>query len=417
MLAAATGFRGFDRTPDLSAGEIAARCRRTLDAAAAKPYDDAARRHVADHQSLFRRVSLDLGATAASALPTDERLRRFAEAPDPSLVALYFQYGRYLLIASSRPGTQPANLQGIWNDDVRPPWSSNYTLNINAQMNYWPAEVCNLAECHEPLFDLIDELAANGRADRRDELRLPRAGSRTTTPTSGGRPRRSANDGWGDPTWAMWPMGGAWLCQHLWEHYAFTGDLELPARARLSAHERRRRVPASTGSSRTATAASRPARRLSPENVFLADGRTRERQRRLRDGPHARSATCSRTASRPARRSASTPTFARELGDALAPPAPATGSAGTASCRSGRRTSRNPSRATGTSRTCIGVYPGSADHAARHARARRGRRASRSSGGSRTAAATPAGARPGSSRFWARLEDAGARLGDASDSS
>ena len=100
----------------------------------------------------------------------------FAANPDPDLVALYFQYGRYLLIASSRPGTQPANLQGIWNEQIRPPWSSNWTANINVQMNYWPAETCNLAECHEPLFELIGGLSKTGAEDRRGQLRLPGLG-------------------------------------------------------------------------------------------------------------------------------------------------------------------------------------------------------------------------------------------------
>ena len=123
--------------------------------------------------------------TAADA-PTDERLARFEANPDPSLLALYFQYGRYLLIASSRPGTQPANLQGIWNDQVRPPWSSNWTANINAQMNYWPAETCNLSECHEPLFGLIEELAVNGAETARVNYGLP-GWCRTTTSICGGR--------------------------------------------------------------------------------------------------------------------------------------------------------------------------------------------------------------------------------------
>jgi alpha-L-fucosidase 2 len=178
--------------------------------------------HVDDHRRLFRRVRLDLGAGPAAAEPTDERIRRFAGREDPQLLALLFQYGRYLLIASSRPGTQPANLQGIWNDRVRPPWSSNYTLNINTEMNYWPAETTNLAECHRPLFDLIGGLSVTG------------AGTAATNYGCAGWAahhnadiwRQSAPPGDGEfrPVWSMWPMGGAWLCQHLWEHYAFGGD-------------------------------------------------------------------------------------------------------------------------------------------------------------------------------------------------
>ena len=123
---------------------------------------------MADYRSLFRRVRLDLGSTERDALPTDERLAAVrGGAVDPGLAALYFQYGRYLLIASSRPGTQPANLQGIWNDELNPAWESKYTININTEMNYWPAEVTNLAECHEPLFDLIEELREPGRRTAR----------------------------------------------------------------------------------------------------------------------------------------------------------------------------------------------------------------------------------------------------------
>ncbi len=223
LISGKTGYRGYDRSPDLSASEIAAWNRRTLDAAQAKSYSALQKAHIADHQKLFRRVSLRLPQTDAAHLPTDERLRAFANQPDPSLVALYFQYGRYLLIASSRPGTQPANLQGIWNHQVRPPWSSNWTTNINTQMNYWPAETCNLSECHEPLFDLIEGLS--------------RTGTKTAQVNYGCRGwvshhnvdlwRQSApvgDYGQGAPAWANWNMSGPWLCQHLWEHYAFSGD-------------------------------------------------------------------------------------------------------------------------------------------------------------------------------------------------
>ena len=156
-LAAATSFKG--RDPEAACAE-ALRARR--------PYDELLARHLADHRSLFRRVRLDLGSADRDALPTDERLAAVREgAVDPGLAATYFQYGRYLLIASSRPGTQPANLQGLWNDDVNPAWGSKYTININTEMNYWPAEVTNLAECHEPLFDLIEELREPGRRTAR----------------------------------------------------------------------------------------------------------------------------------------------------------------------------------------------------------------------------------------------------------
>src|SRR5438105_15307865 len=120
-------------------------------------------RQVAYYQKLFQRVHLDLGTTPSAKLPTDQRLKNVAKQPDPDLAALYFQFGRYLLIASSRPGGQPANLQGLWNDELKPPWDSKWTVNINTEMNYWPAEVTNLAECHGPLFDLIDDVAVTGR--------------------------------------------------------------------------------------------------------------------------------------------------------------------------------------------------------------------------------------------------------------
>ncbi|MGA2136161.1 MAG: glycoside hydrolase N-terminal domain-containing protein [Bryobacteraceae bacterium] len=226
LLSAHTGFRGYDRDPDASAAAIAAANARVLQSARAKSYTALRQAHIADHQKLFRRVSLRLPKLAAPPLPTDERLRAFADRPDPDLAALYFQYGRYLLIAGSRPGSQPANLQGIWNGQLRPPWSSNWTANINVQMNYWPAETCNLAECHAPLFDLIEGLSHTG--------------ARTAAVNYGCRGwvshhnvdlwRQSApvgNFGGGSPTWANWGMSGPWLCAHLWEHYAFGGDREF----------------------------------------------------------------------------------------------------------------------------------------------------------------------------------------------
>lgn len=220
LLSAATSFNGFDRSPAREGrdpGPIAAGC---LRAAVAKPYAALKQAHVADHRAFFDRVELNLGASAAPRdLPTDERIATLG-AQDPHLVELFFQYGRYLLIASSRPGTQPANLQGIWNDEVRPPWSSNYTININTQMNYWPAEVTNLAELHEPLLELITELAVTGRETARTNY-----GARGWVAhhnTDLWRQSAPVGDfGHGDPVWALWQGGAAWLAQHLWEHYAF----------------------------------------------------------------------------------------------------------------------------------------------------------------------------------------------------
>lgn len=185
------------------------------------PYGQLKWRHVEDHRSLYRRVGLSLPAEPeVETLPTDERLRRYGEGGnDPGLEGLLFQYGRYLMIAGSRPGTQALNLQGIWNDRVQPPWNSDYTTNINTQMNYWPAETCNLGECHEPLIDLIAELSEAGR--RTAKLHYGARGWtvhhntdlwRMTTPTDG------------KAMWAFWPLGGVWLSRHLWERYAFRPD-------------------------------------------------------------------------------------------------------------------------------------------------------------------------------------------------
>jgi alpha-L-fucosidase 2 len=223
LIAAATSFNGPRRSPAREGRDAAAEAMAVLERAARRSYEELRSDHVADHRRLFSRVELDLGAEGASELPTDERVRRCADAGDRGLVELLFQYGRYLLIASSRPGTQPANLQGIWNDLVEPPWRSNYTQNINTEMNYWPAEQCNLAECHEPLLGYIADLPGPG------------AGTARTNYGCGGWVAHHNGDLWrqtappggygeGDPVWAMWPMGGAWLCRHLWEHYAFGGD-------------------------------------------------------------------------------------------------------------------------------------------------------------------------------------------------
>ena len=226
FIAAATGYRGYDRDPAGSAAEIAAACRSRLDAAQQKSYESLRAAHIADHQKLFRRVSLTLPRSENANLPTDERLRAFGGQPDPDLAALYFQYGRYLLIASSRPGTQPANLQGIWNELVRPPWSSNWTANINVQMNYWLAETCNLAELHAPLFELIAGLSKNGA--KTAEVNYGCHGWVSHHNVDIWRQSAPAgNFGQGSPTWANWPMSGPWLCAHLWEHYAFSGDIEF----------------------------------------------------------------------------------------------------------------------------------------------------------------------------------------------
>ncbi|MEK8126858.1 glycoside hydrolase family 95 protein [Paenibacillus filicis] len=208
-----------------------------LERAAAIPYAELRARHVADASALYGRVRLELGREAGNAggasgasdasdasgaedLPTDERLELMRQGkPDLGLEQLYFQYGRYLLIASSRPGSLPANLQGLWNDSFTPPWESKYTINVNTQMNYWPAEVCGLSECHEPLFDLLDRMRPHGRETARKLYGCE------------GFVAHHNTNLWGEtrpegilPTSVLWPMGGAWLSLHLWERFLFTGD-------------------------------------------------------------------------------------------------------------------------------------------------------------------------------------------------
>ena len=221
LITAATSYQNYK---DVS-GNPEAFNRSQLRRAAGKSFVALRTAHVREHQRLFRRVHLDLGVTEAANLPTDQRPPRFLAGVDPDLAALYFQYGRYLLISSSRPGTQPANLQGLWNDLMTPPWESKYTININTEMNYWPAETTNLSECHEPLLRLVGELVENG--GRTARVQYGARGWvchhntdlwRQTAPIDG-------------PLWGFWPTGGAWLCTHLWTHYEFNGDKNFLARA------------------------------------------------------------------------------------------------------------------------------------------------------------------------------------------
>ena len=217
LIAAATNFVSYK---DVS-GNPAARVAAVLKAAAGRRFAAIRTAHVKEHQRLFRRATLILPATPDSALPTDERLKRADGTNDPALAALVFQFGRYLLISSSRPGTQPANLQGIWNKDQNPMWDSKYTTNINTEMNYWPAEVGNLSECAEPLFRMIGELADQGGQVAREHY-----GAR-------GWVFHQNTDLWrvaapmDGPSWGTFTTGGAWLCTHLWEHFLFTGDKEF----------------------------------------------------------------------------------------------------------------------------------------------------------------------------------------------
>ena len=220
VLVGATNFINYH---DVSANPEQ-RCEEMLSSIAGRGFKELLDAHVADHRALFRRVSLDLGRTRAADKPTDERLKELAKgANDPQLQALYFQFGRYLLIASSRPGCQPANLQGIWNDSLAPPWDSKWTVNINTEMNYWPAEVTNLSECAQPLFKMIEECAQTGQKTAKAHYNAHGwVLHHNTDLWRGTAPINKSNHG-------IWVTGGAWLCQHLWEHYLFSGDREFLA--------------------------------------------------------------------------------------------------------------------------------------------------------------------------------------------
>jgi len=216
-IAAATNFVNYK---DVS-GDPKARVDAVMTAVVKRPYEDIKADHIREHRRLFRRAAVWLPAGPTSQLPTDERLAAFDGVNDPALAALYFQFGRYLLISSSRPGTQPANLQGIWNESMNPSWDSKYTTNINTEMNYWPAEVGNLSECTEPLFRMIKELTEQGREVAREHY------------GAGGWVFHQNTDLWrvaapmDGPDWGTFTAGGAWLSTHLWEHYLFSGDVEF----------------------------------------------------------------------------------------------------------------------------------------------------------------------------------------------
>jgi alpha-L-fucosidase 2 len=214
LIAAATNYKNYHdvsgNPENITKKQIAAAGKKTFDALRAA--------HIAAHQKLFRRVELNLGESEAMKLPTDVRIAHFADGNDPQLAALYFQFARYLLISCSRPGGQPATLQGLWNDSMTPPWDSKYTININTEMNYWPAEPANLSECVEPLTQMVLEIAATG--EHTAKVMYGARGWvvhhntdlwRATAPVDG-------------PGSGMWPLGGAWLLQNVWEHYLFTDD-------------------------------------------------------------------------------------------------------------------------------------------------------------------------------------------------
>lgn len=223
ILSAATSYNGFDRSPSRSGADSSQKARIDLDNALKHSWAALRDRHTADYKKLFDRVSIQIGTLSAqSELPTDERIVQFANGQDVALPALYFQFARYLTIAGSRPGTQPLNLQGIWNDQVIAPWASGYTSNINLEMNYWPVEVANLSECFEPLERLIREASVTGAKVARNMYgRRGWVLHHNTTLWRGAQPVDN------NALPAFWNMGAGWLCSHLWEHYLFTGDLKF----------------------------------------------------------------------------------------------------------------------------------------------------------------------------------------------
>lgn len=228
LVSAATSFNGFDKCPDKEGKDENKITTKAIQQAVKKDDKELYLNHTADYQRYFKRVSFQLRDSSdhhkQQTIPADERLKAYAKgAYDPALESLYFQFGRYLLISCSRPGSPPANLQGIWNKELRAPWSSNYTININTQMNYWPAELTNLSEMHQPLLDFLQGLSITGKKTAQQFY-----GTR-------GWVAHHNSDLWalsnavgdlgnGSPIWANWPMGGNWLSQHLYEHYLFTGD-------------------------------------------------------------------------------------------------------------------------------------------------------------------------------------------------
>ncbi len=266
-----TSFSGFDRHPQLDVSPYEALCEGDLRAAQSiGPH--LRERHLADYQPLFSRVQLRLDTGDRGDLPTDERLRRFEGVQDDDgLLALLFQFGRYLLIASSRPGTQAATLQGIWNQELRPPWSSNYTLNINTQMNYWPAEICHLPETHQPLFDLIDRLTVTGGYAAKAMFHARGAFCAHNTDLWG-QPTPVGEGGVGAAMYGWWPMGYGWLTAHLFEHFLYTGNL---------AFLKQRALPALRAAAQFFVDACKEDPRgyvslypaTSPENAYLLEGR------------------------------------------------------------------------------------------------------------------------------------------------
>ncbi len=227
LLSMATSFNGYNKNPGKEGKNDLLLAQNYLKRNSSLPFLHLWQSHTADVKSYFDRVSFSLGQSGLDSLSTSERLKRFSEGKtDNGLIALYYQYARYLMISSSRPGSQPANLQGLWNQDIRPPWSSNYTTNINAEMNYWAVEVANLSEMHTPLLDFIGTLSKTGAVTARNYYNA-RGWTCHHNSDIWGVTNPVGDFGKGDPCWANWPMGGVWLSTHLWEHYLFTQDKQF----------------------------------------------------------------------------------------------------------------------------------------------------------------------------------------------
>lgn len=227
-----TSFNGFDKSSGLEGKDPSVEAKVNLQKAYLKSFSVLMKAHVSDYKQLFDRVSFQLaGNPKLDQLPTNVRLsRQGASGNDQGLQALYYQFGRYLMIASSRPGSQATNLQGLWNDHVQPPWGSNYTVNANTQMNYWLAENTNLSELHQPLFDLIGRLAVNGATTAKVNYGIKQGWVVHHNTDIWAKTSPSGGFDWdpkGAPRWSAWPMGGAWLSTHLFEHYLFTGDKQF----------------------------------------------------------------------------------------------------------------------------------------------------------------------------------------------
>ncbi len=218
ILTAATSYVNYENI----GGDPGRACSKILSNVEGKNYETLHSRHIDDFNNLMGRVHLHVGDESMNKKPTDERIKAVSKGgEDTNLEAICFQFGRYILASSSRSGSQPANLQGRWNESNLPPWGSKYTININEEMNYWPAEVCNLSECHQPLFDMIKDISVTGARTAGEYYGCRGWVTHHNTDSwRGTAPVDAARYG-------MWPVGGAWLCQHLWEHYAFTGDLDF----------------------------------------------------------------------------------------------------------------------------------------------------------------------------------------------